>query len=119
MCYETKKPLEEQPLANRRLDKAIKRDALSESIGNAQATPIPTTMRAKMRVGGVIVSETTDELTLYPVGPSQYPSDGSDENNSYARWSPSGELKLTVSNPELFGKFRPGQEYYLDFTRAK
>jgi hypothetical protein len=48
----------------------------------------------------------------------RYPEDGSDENNTYARFSPMGELQLTVANPNLLGKFAHGEEYYLDFTKA-
>lgn len=47
-----------------------------------------------------------------------YPSDGSDEDNTYAKFSPSGSLSLTVANPALVGKFAEGEKYYLDFTKA-
>lgn len=84
-----------------------------------------TTMRAKMRVADVHPyvgsdGKTSQEtLTFYAVGPKgSYPADGSDENNSYARWSPSGRLELSVANPALWGKFAVGDEYYLDFTLA-
>lgn len=82
-------------------------------------------MRAKMAIQtvtpmrndtGAIFQET---VTMAPVSrPDGYPSDGSDEDNSYARWSPSGSLILTIANPNLFGKFAPGQKFYLDFTPA-
>jgi hypothetical protein len=45
-----------------------------------------------------------------------YPSDGSDEDNTYAKFSPSATLSLTVCNPNLVGKFSVGEYYYLDFT---
>lgn len=45
-----------------------------------------------------------------------YPSDGSDEDNTYARFSPSVSCEITVANPELIGKFYPGEFYYVDFT---
>ncbi len=47
-----------------------------------------------------------------------YPADGYDEDNSFARWSPSGELSLTIANPNLFDKVAQGDVMYLDFTRA-
>ena len=47
-----------------------------------------------------------------------YPEDGSDEDNSYARWSPSANLSITIANPALWGKFEAGQKFYVDFTRA-
>ncbi len=47
-----------------------------------------------------------------------YPEDGSDEDNSFARWSPSGSLSISIQNPNLFGKFTVGQKFYVDFTEA-
>lgn len=41
-----------------------------------------------------------------------------DENNTYAKFSPSGMLSLTIANPTLLGKFNEGESYYLDFTKA-
>lgn len=79
-------------------------------------------MRAKLRVGGVTPpisnGDVNQSLEMYPVGPSQYPADGSDENNSFARWSPSGHLALVVANPALFNRINVGDEFYVDFTRA-
>lgn len=79
-----------------------------------------TTMRAKMQItkieqhlGGM------ETLHLTAVARSSaYPPDGSDEDNTYARFSPSGGLTLTIANPALLGQFKPGQKFYLDFTEA-
>lgn len=49
-----------------------------------------------------------------PFGPN-----GESEENTFARYSPSGELKLTITNPDLCGKIRPGQKLYVDFTEAE
>ena len=48
-----------------------------------------------------------------------YPEDGSDEDNTFAKFSPSGSLELVVANPALIGQFNPGDTYYLDFTKAE
>lgn len=32
--------------------------------------------------------------------------------------TPQAECKMTVNNPELFGKFTEGQKFYVDFTPA-
>ena len=45
-----------------------------------------------------------------------YPADGSDEDNTFAKYSPSVELRMTVANPALLDAFKPGQVFYLDFT---
>jgi hypothetical protein len=36
------------------------------------------------------------------------------EDVSFAEATPSGELKIYVSNPAVVGTFKPGREYYLD-----
>lgn len=76
-------------------------------------------MRAKMRVSNIENFGPNERLTFHAVAKSDgYPADGSDEDNSYARWSPSGELTLMVANPALHGKFAIGDKFYLDFTKA-
>lgn len=47
-----------------------------------------------------------------------YPADGLDEDNTYAKFSPSADFRLQVANPALFGQFRPGQKLYIDMTPA-
>ena len=78
-------------------------------------------MRAKMMIthvesfGGV-----SERLRFVAVAKDGlYPSDGSDEDNTYAKFSPSGELSLTVANPALLGKFKTGDKFYLDFTKIE
>lgn len=81
-------------------------------------------MRAKMQVSMVKKNVghdgkvTGEELTMHPVCGSFGPQ-GESEDNTYARYTPSGELKLTVNNPDLMDKFRPGQKFYVDFTVAE
>lgn len=78
-----------------------------------------TAMRAKMKINHIDKRHQGYE-TLYfnPVAASRYPEDGSDENNTFAKYTPSGMLSLTVANPALLGQFAEGEEYYLDFTKA-
>lgn len=76
-------------------------------------------MRAKMLVQSVTKMGTVEILKFNAVSASSYPADGADEDNSYARWSPSASLEITVANPALHGQFEPGQKYYLDFTPAE
>lgn len=79
-------------------------------------------MRAKMKINYIEKRNLPFSETLYFNAVSRsdsYPDDGTDENNTYAKFSPSGQLALTVANPALIGKFAEGEEYYLDFTLAK
>jgi len=79
-------------------------------------------MRAKMKVTEVDSFErgneekTFESLKFSAVSANQYPVDGSDENNTFAKWTPSADLKMVITNPALFGKFHVGQEFYVDFT---
>jgi hypothetical protein len=85
-------------------------------------------MRAKVRVISVTppqveVSPGCDmappqTIRAYPVAASGYPADGSDENNSYAKWSPSGEFTLSITNPALSNRIKEGDVFYVDFTPA-
>lgn len=76
-------------------------------------------MRAKMEVRSVDASETQETLKFSAVGNYPYPEDGSDEDNTYSRYTPSASLEITIQNPALFGKFAVGDKFYLDFTKAE
>lgn len=87
-------------------------------------------MRAKLQVGLVQehfygekdiegkATKSQETLTMHAVAASKYPEDGSDENNTYAKWSPGASLVINIANPNLWGKFKVGDEYYVDFTKA-
>jgi hypothetical protein len=81
-------------------------------------------MRAKFQVRSVQPVESPpgtvvqENLELFAVTDKPFDAGGTSEDNSFSRWTPSGELKMTVSNPELFGQMKPGEKYYLDFTKA-
>lgn len=94
-----------------------------------------TTMRAKLRVHFVQVQKQTmnadgkydpaGELTtisevlhMSAVCAPKYDATGLDEDNTFAKYSPSATLIINVANPALFGKFEVGQAYYVDFTPA-
>lgn len=77
-----------------------------------------TAMRAKMQVASVTNHGSCETLRFHAVAASAYPADGSDEDNTYAKFSPSASLEINVANPELLGKFTPGDKYYVDFTPA-
>ena len=78
-----------------------------------------TMMRAKMEVKSVDASETQERLKFSAVGNYPYPEDGGDEDNTYARWTPSANLEIVIQNPSLFGKFKEGDKFYVDFTKAE
>lgn len=60
-----------------------------------------------------------EEIKMAPVcGDKPFGANGESEDNSFARWTPSGSLSLTITNPALVGTFRVGQTFYVDFTEA-
>lgn len=83
-------------------------------------------MKAKFQLGSVTQNIGSDgnvqsvQISGFPVtGDKPFGPKGESEDNTYARYSPSGELKLTITNPELFGQFKLGQKFYLNFTEAE
>ena|SRR5258708_18252041 len=94
-----------------------------------------TMMRAKLQVGFVQeqfgrewtkpgepqapAKKTMEVLTMHAVAKnSAYPDDGTDEDNTFARWSPGANLNINIANPDLFGKFSVGDKFYVDFTKV-
>lgn len=77
-------------------------------------------MRAKMKVESVQVFEGREVLKMNAVCKSgSYPADGSDEDNTFALFTPGATLEMQITNPALHGKFKPGQKFYLDFIPAE
>ena len=78
-----------------------------------------TTMRAKFQVTQVNRHPNQEVVHFVAVSKSSgYPADGSDEDNTYAKFSPSAKCEITIANPALLGKLNPGEKYYVDFTPA-
>lgn len=94
-----------------------------------------TTMRAKLQVGFVQVHEQRlnaegyldpqgspvkhmETLQMHAVSASKYPADGSDEDNTFAKFSPGASLSINIANPALWDQFKVGDKFYVDFTPA-
>jgi hypothetical protein len=43
---------------------------------------------------------------------------GDEHNKTWSKWTPSGELTMTINNPAAFEQFKPGQCYFVDFVEA-
>lgn len=78
-------------------------------------------VRAKFYVGKVEQAASQGDvgrnttITMFPV----YSDDPKSENKAFCQYTPSGEFKMLVTVPETAAFFESGQEYYLDFTKAK
>lgn len=84
-----------------------------------------TIMRAKLQVGmvhehfyGPEGAKSQETLTMHAVAKSSYDNTGADEDNTFARWSPGANLQIQIANPDLWGKFKHGDKFYVDFTPA-
>lgn len=76
-------------------------------------------MRAKFRVTKVTkTSDTSEQLEMMAVSSTPFDGDGKSEDNDFARWTPSGQLTMTINNPALIGHYKEGDAYYIDFTPA-
>lgn len=80
-------------------------------------------MRAKVKVASVMPMLdqygriTQEKLSLYGVAKNDgYPADGSDEDNTFAKFSPQVEFSLMIANPALLGAFSIGDTFYVNFT---
>jgi hypothetical protein len=78
------------------------------------------TMRAKLKISTVTRTEHGQEiLKFHAVAAKSYPADGSDEDNTFAKYSPCAQLEITIANPALIGQFNPGETFYVDFTKIE
>lgn len=68
-------------------------------------------IQAKVKCISVSRYEACESVLLSPV----YSSDKSSPNYSWSQATPSGEVKLTITNPAAFGQFEPGKEYLIPF----
>ncbi len=57
-------------------------------------------------------SEELRTVTLIPV------VDGSEENKKFFRWTPNGQIKIGILNPEAWKQLELGKSYFVDFTDA-
>jgi hypothetical protein len=85
-----------------------------------------TTMRAKLQVSNVQEqfygpdkSKSGESLTMHAVCKNQYDQTGDDEDNTFAKWSPGANLSINIANPALWGQFKHGDKFYVDFTPAQ
>jgi len=75
-------------------------------------------VRCKMRVVNIIKMTSN-----YGTGP-QYSDTvklsavSGEENKTWSKYTPSGSVELTITNPETFDQFKIGEFFFVDFTAA-
>jgi hypothetical protein len=71
------------------------------------------TVRAKFKCTQITETEGgMKSVKLMPV------SSGSDENKQFFKYTPAGMIDLSTVNPDAAAQFKPGVEYFVDFTPA-
>lgn len=68
-------------------------------------------MRAKLTVESITKDRYHERLVLTALY-----SDNK-EDNTYSDATPSARMEMVISNKNLHGKFNPGDQFYVDFTR--
>jgi len=59
-------------------------------------------------------TKVAEEVYFAPV----YSADPNSENAKWSAATPGGQLHMYISNPDAWGAFEQGKEYFLDFTPA-
>lgn len=77
-------------------------------IGRRMSKP----MRAKMTIQSILKTDYSEIVTMAAV----YGGATNDEDNSFAKTTPSGKIELSIANKELHGVYKPGDTFYVDFT---
>lgn len=67
-------------------------------------------VRAKFRCESVTEFVGQKRITLRAVS-----ADEIEENRRYHKYTPSGEINITIDNPPAAAIFKPGESYYVDF----
>ena len=72
------------------------------------------TLLAKFKVGSTTnFGNNNLQANLSPV------VSGSEENKSFSIYTPSGEIRLHITNPDALDFFEPAAEYYVEFKKAE
>lgn len=77
-------------------------------------------MRAKFQIAKIEeYSDTQQRVFFHAVAAKSYGEDGLDEDNTYAKFSPSATCEISITNPALFRKLTAGKKYYVDFIETE
>lgn len=71
------------------------------------------TVRAKFKV-----TQITEHEGGIKAVKLQAVTSGSEENNTFFKWTPSASIDLSTLNSFAAERFVPGKEFYVDFTEA-
>lgn len=71
------------------------------------------TVLAKFKVGSVTdFGNNNQSVEMSPVTSGE-------ENKSFSIYTPSGAIKMHITNPDIMGFFEPSAEYFVEFRKAE
>ena len=83
-------------------------------------------MRAKLGVGlvqehfyGPDGAKSCETVTMTAVSKNKYDETGLDEDNTFAKYTSGAQLTIQIANPALWGSFKHGDKFYVDFSPAE
>lgn len=83
--------------------------------GNPMSTvrckAVCTDVKQNLDTSGKVYQEAVSFVAVYS-------SDPNSENKWFSQWTPMLSLNQTIENPDAFGTFVKGEEYYVDFTHC-
>lgn len=62
---------------------------------------------------------TQEEIQFRAITSGKQNADGVSEDNTFSKYTPSADFRMSVTNPALIGQFKPGQKFYFDTTEAE
>lgn len=79
-------------------------------------------MRAKFQIRSVTPNRSvppSETVSFFAVTEKPFDAEGVSEDNEFAKWTPSVECSITITNPALLGTFAVGEKFYVDFIKAE
>jgi len=69
---------------------------------------------------GTYDGQPAKSITLYPVFTSVAGKEGNatEENKIFGKYTPNGNLSMTIVNPDAYNQFELNEEFYVDLNRA-
>ena len=93
---------------------------ISHSIAGRSPYPKPKqdksmTVRAKFQCNSIQKSQDNATAVVHLIAVTT----GSAENETWSKYTPSGQLQMVISNPAAAEQFEQGREYYIDIQPAE
>lgn len=70
------------------------------------------TVRAKFQCNSIQKSQDKSTAVVHLIAVTT----GSTENETWSKYTPSGQLQMVISNPAAAEQFEQGKEYYIDIS---